>query len=93
MARISAGLAALDGDALRAESSFKAALGRYREIRMPFWLGVALLEYGEWLAGDGRMDEAEPLLVEARQVFGRLRATPWLDRLGSLPAQLGQVTA
>ena len=53
----------------------------FREVQMPFWLAVTLLEYGEWLAGDRRRDEAEPLLAEAREIFERLRAAPWLERV------------
>jgi hypothetical protein len=41
---------------------------------------VVLVEHGEWLAGRGRDDDAEPLLAEAREIFERLRATPWLER-------------
>ena len=31
--------------------------------------------------GEGRFDEAQPLLDEARAIFERLRATPWLERV------------
>ena len=51
---------------------------------MPFWLAVALLEYGEWLAPRDRAVEADPLLSEARRIFERLRARPWLDRLAAV---------
>ena len=40
------------------------------------------LEHGEWLGEQGRADEAEPLLAEAREIFERLGATPWLERAG-----------
>jgi hypothetical protein len=30
----------------------------------------------------------EPLLVEARETFERLRATPWLERVDALDARL-----
>ena len=30
----------------------------------------------------GRADETEPLLDEAREIFERLGATPWLERTG-----------
>ena len=48
---------------------------------MPFYLAVTELEHAEWLAGQGRDEEAEPLLVEAHEIFERLEATPWLERL------------
>ena len=53
IARIRGRLAAHGGDSASAEASFKTALGHFRELTMPFWLAVALLEYGEWLVGRG----------------------------------------
>ena len=47
---------------------------------MPFWLALTELEHAESLIGEGRADEAEPLLAEAREIFERLKATPWLER-------------
>ncbi len=82
IARARARLAAHGGDSARAEASFKTALGHFREIAMPFWLAVTLVEYGEWLAAQDRAAEAEPLLEEARGIFERLRAGPWLERIG-----------
>jgi hypothetical protein len=40
-----------------------------------------LLEHGEWLAQSGQSEEAEPLLTEAKEIFERLGAAPWLERL------------
>jgi tetratricopeptide (TPR) repeat protein len=80
-ARIAARLAALRGDGPLAEGSFTAAAARFRELGMPFWLAVSLLEHGEWLVAEGRGLEAEPLLDEAREIFERLKARPWLERL------------
>jgi class 3 adenylate cyclase/tetratricopeptide (TPR) repeat protein len=80
-ARIAARLAALRGDGPLAEGSFTAAAARFRELGMPFWLAVSLLEHGEWLVAGGRGLEAEPLLDEAREIFQRLKARPWLERL------------
>ena len=39
---------------------------------MPFWLAVTLLEQGE-AAG----------LAEAREIFERLEAAPWLERVAA----------
>ncbi len=56
---------------------------------MPFWLAVVQLEHAEWLATRGRPREAEAMLGEARPVFDRLGAQPWLERLREvLPAQV-----
>jgi tetratricopeptide (TPR) repeat protein len=62
------------------EAAFKAAAARFRELEMLFWLAVTELEHAESLAAQGRSDEAEELLREAREIFERLEATPWLDR-------------
>ena len=62
----------------------------FREFGFVFYLAVTQLEHGEWLVGEGRDAEAEPLLSEARETFERLRATPWLERLdaaGMRPVQ------
>ena len=61
---------------------FKGAAGLFREIAVPFYMAVTLLEHGEWLVREDRADDAAPLLEEAREVFERLRAKPWLERLG-----------
>jgi predicted ATPase/class 3 adenylate cyclase len=79
--RLSALLAAARGDEERVEPGFKAAAGLFRELGMPFWLAVSLLQHGEWLASTGRLGDAEPLLAEAREIFERLQARPWLERL------------
>ena len=68
---------ARDGDV---ERGFKAAARVFREYGAVFWLAVTLLEHGEWLWGAGRLEDAEPLLAEARETFERLEARPWLGR-------------
>jgi predicted ATPase/class 3 adenylate cyclase len=67
-----------------ADSSFAAAAARFRELELRFWLAVTLLEHGELLHEHGRAAEAEPLLGEAREIFERLEATPWLARCDAL---------
>jgi class 3 adenylate cyclase/tetratricopeptide (TPR) repeat protein len=59
---------------------YREAAALFREIAFPFYLAVTLLEYGEWLAAQGRAAEAAPLLAEAREIFERLEARPWLER-------------
>jgi predicted ATPase/class 3 adenylate cyclase len=71
--------------------AFNQAEGLFREIGSPFWLAVTLLEHGEWLLERGEAEPALPLLEEAREIFNRLGARPWLDRLSrsaavSIPA-------
>ncbi len=65
------------------EQRLKSAAATFRELGLPFWLAVTLLEHGEWLTGQGRTDDAESLLAEAREIFERLEATPWLERAGA----------
>jgi class 3 adenylate cyclase/tetratricopeptide (TPR) repeat protein len=57
-----------------AADHFEAAADRFRELGIVFWLAVTLLEHGE-LTGD------ESSLAESREIFERLEARPWLERL------------
>jgi class 3 adenylate cyclase/tetratricopeptide (TPR) repeat protein len=77
-------LEAQRGDPQRADPKFRTAVASLRELSFTFWLAAALLAYAEWLAGDGRGDEAEPLLAEARETFERLEARPWLERVDAV---------
>jgi len=79
--RLQARLDAGDGgDGEQVDAGFKRAAGLFRELGTPFWLAVTLLEHAEWLAAAGRHAEAGPHLEEARAIFERLQARPWLDR-------------
>jgi len=73
-------LAAQEGGSERVDDLFKGATGLFRELATPFYLAVTQLEHGEWLATQGRAEEAEPLHAEAREAFERLEARPWLER-------------
>jgi tetratricopeptide (TPR) repeat protein len=89
-ARLRARLDAARGGGEGIGQRFRSAAGLFREFGFVFYLAVTQLEYGEWLAGEGRDTEAEPVLSEARETFERLRATPWLERLdpaGMRPVQ------
>jgi tetratricopeptide (TPR) repeat protein len=70
------------------EPSFKGAAGLFREMAFPFWMAVVLLEHGEWLTAQGRRGESEPLLDEAREIFERLGARPWLERIDRVEARV-----
>jgi hypothetical protein len=50
---------------------------------MPFHLAVTLTEQADWLIADNRGADAEPAFSEAREIFDRLGATPWLARVES----------
>jgi hypothetical protein len=55
------------------EAGFLAAADLFRELGVPFWLAVTLLEHAE-LTG------SEESLAEAREIFEGLEARPWLER-------------
>jgi predicted ATPase/class 3 adenylate cyclase len=81
VSRFRARLAAASGVSDGVEGRFKSAAGRFREMAVPFWMAVTLLEHAEWLVGQGRGSEGQPLLAEAREIFERLKARPWVERL------------
>jgi tetratricopeptide (TPR) repeat protein len=89
--RFRARLAVLRGELDKAEARFKAAGGLFREIAAPFYLAVTLLEHGEWLVGEGRSEEAKPLLAEAHEIFERLEASPWRERVDGVAAEASVV--
>ena len=65
--------ARINGDA----AGYTGAEEIFRRLGVPFWLAVALLEHGK-LTSDGS------LLAEAREIFQRLEAAPWLDRVNEV---------
>jgi len=77
-------LALLNGDAAESERLLEEACGLFRELAIPFWLGVTSLELGECLWGQGREQEASPLLDEARVNFRAAGRGP-LARAGRPP--------
>jgi len=77
--RLGARLAVAEGAA--EEPDFSVAEKVFRDAVMPFWLGVTLLEHAEWLGASSRAGEGGPLLEEAGEIFERLRATPWIERV------------
>jgi predicted ATPase/class 3 adenylate cyclase len=83
--------AKLASTAAEADSGYTAAAAHFRELELPFWLAVTLLEHGEWLGEQGRTGEAGPMLAEAREIFERLGATPWLERLPAIDAPAVEV--
>jgi class 3 adenylate cyclase/tetratricopeptide (TPR) repeat protein len=79
--RFRARLADTRGDAAAVQPAFLEAEATFSQLGMPFPLAVVRLEHAEWLVANGRSSEATPMLSEARQVFERLRARPWVDRV------------
>ena len=68
-ARFAAKLGALQPSGAGVEAGFKAAEEKFRQLGVPFWLAVTLLEHGEWFSADGRAPVARPLFEEARGIF------------------------
>jgi len=73
--------AKLEPELARAEAGFRRAEQLFGELGLIFWLAVTQMEHGERLVEQGRTEEGEPLLAEARETFERLEARPWLERL------------
>jgi len=84
--RLSGLVAAARVETDRVEPGFKAGAGLFRELGMPFWLAVTLLQHAEWLHGAAGELDAEPFLLEAVEIFERLKARPWLERAGAVAA-------
>jgi class 3 adenylate cyclase/tetratricopeptide (TPR) repeat protein len=80
-ARFGARLAATRNESASVEPGFRAAAQQFRELSFSFHMAVTTLEHGEWLVANDRADDAKPLLDEAREIFERLKARPWLERL------------
>jgi len=72
-----------DEDDATTSARLSTASAIFRDLAMPFWLAVTLLEHAEWLAARDRSVDAEPLVDEAREIFERLGARPWLERIAS----------
>jgi class 3 adenylate cyclase/tetratricopeptide (TPR) repeat protein len=75
--------ARLAGDDPSADRLFATAAGRLRELELPFYLAVVRVEHGEWLIAQGRRGDADGFLAEAEEIFARLGATPWLERVAA----------
>jgi class 3 adenylate cyclase/tetratricopeptide (TPR) repeat protein len=86
-ARFTGLLAARRGDTDIAGEQLNEATRELRAIDAPFVLAQILLEHAEVLHADGRDDQAAPLLIEATEIFTRLRATPYLERAQTLHRQ------
>jgi ATP/maltotriose-dependent transcriptional regulator MalT len=80
IARFRARLAATAGKFEDADRLFGGAGGLFEELGTPFYVAVSRLEQAEWLAGQDRAVQAQRSAAQAREIFERLRAKPWLER-------------
>ena len=89
--RFHARLDARRGDHGHVDHDFLEAEALFARHGLVFHHAVTQLEHSEWLAAQGRADDARPLLAEARATFEHLEAAPWLDRLAAVegPAPAG----
>jgi hypothetical protein len=71
-----------------ADEGLAAAARQLREVESPFNLAQVLLEHAEVLYAEGREDEGARLLGEARLIFERLRAIPYLQRVDALETRV-----
>jgi class 3 adenylate cyclase/tetratricopeptide (TPR) repeat protein len=72
--------AKLDPDLSLADAGFRSAEATFRDLGLVFVRAMTQLEHAERLAAGGRLAEARPLSEEAREVFERLEAVPWVER-------------
>jgi predicted ATPase/class 3 adenylate cyclase len=68
------------------DHNHRAAETIFREHGLAFDHAATQLEHAEWLIEQGRFEQAQPLLAEARETFEHLDAKPWLDRLAAVEA-------
>jgi class 3 adenylate cyclase/tetratricopeptide (TPR) repeat protein len=85
-ARFHARLNARSGRHDRVEPDYRSAEAIFADSGYPFHRAATQLEHAEWLTSQGRSDEAQPLLRQARQTFEWLEARPWLQRLDAASA-------
>ncbi len=78
--RLTARLCVRRGDLDQAERRYGRAASVFRELAYPFPLAIALLWRAEDLSKEG---ESGKRREEARQLFERLEARPWMERTAS----------
>ena len=62
------------------EENLVTAETTFRDLGYPYWTARVQLDRAEWLAGQGRQDEAAQLAGDAAATFDRLGTTPALLR-------------
>jgi class 3 adenylate cyclase/tetratricopeptide (TPR) repeat protein len=80
-ARFHARLDTIRGDHDQVDQNYVSARTIFRRHGLVFYHAVTQLERAEWLDAQGRREDAQPLLADARETFEGLEATPWLERL------------
>jgi tetratricopeptide (TPR) repeat protein len=65
-------------------AAFPAAITGLRRLSTPYHLAHGLFDHAEYLTRLGDTDAAEAAIAEARDIAGRLRCQPLLDRAANL---------
>jgi DNA-binding CsgD family transcriptional regulator len=76
-----------------AETHFSEALSDPAGETWPFERAQLLLDYGEWLRRQRRINDAKPVLTASLETFRRLGATPWTRRAQAELRACGVTTA
>jgi class 3 adenylate cyclase len=82
--RAEALLAAAEGRDEEVGGRLLGAEGVFRELGYPYWAARAQLDRAEWLAGQGRVEEAERLAGEAAATFEVVGAVPMVARAAAV---------
>ncbi len=77
-------LAAAEARDDQVEEPLNAVIAQLRELGYPYWLAITETDLAEWLLGQGRSEDAAPLLEEAVAALEPLRAAPALARAQAL---------
>ena len=89
VSRIRGVAASLTGDHDQAADHFGRALSAARNLGELLWIARVLADYAAALVRAGRLDEAEPLAVEARMLFEGMGAVRAMERLDvAIPARV-----
>ena len=72
------------GEDAAIDRNYAMCVGILQERGIIFYRAVAQLEWAEWLVAQGRPDQARELVEEARTVFERVGAKPWMARANAV---------
>jgi len=67
------------------DDRFRSAAALFREYGVALKAAVVQLDHAAWLRREGRTEEADALLAEARAVFEERGVRPWLVQLDLVP--------
>jgi class 3 adenylate cyclase/tetratricopeptide (TPR) repeat protein len=66
------------------DDDYRTAETLFADYGFLFYRAATEVHHAEWLTVQGRADDADLLVSQARETFERLEATPWLERLAAL---------